>query len=264
MIALSDNQSIHSSKFRLYHCRYRGSQQFPFHCDHNSRISIVLSGAVREVVGNQEVYGTATSVVIKPSDARHLNEFHPNGARLLSIVWKDNAVPDFLNLPFLQSWKWQHQLDQSKAVTNFLQQVKQAQIAADLENGVIELVSHLSDSKPRRHQQPPQWLQRIAERLQDECQQVLQVQDIALEAGVHPVYLARIFRKFYQCSIKEYLHQCRIRQTVHQLASTDIALSHLAFDAGFADQSHLNRQFKKEMQLSPGQFRRLIKEVDLK
>lgn len=236
---------------------YAEAKKFPFHYDRYSRISIILSGGLREVVHDREEFGTAMSIVVKPCDAKHLNEFSPQGARILSIEWDADQTPDLLAIPSLANWQWRHGTAHAAAATQFLTQLYNAKKCSEIEAGIIDLIANLQVGKNSHFKTPPQWLQGIAERLCDEHAEPPQVQQLAAEAGVHPVYLARIFRQFYGCSIKDYLHQFRVRQAVHALASTDTPLVHVALDQGFADQSHLNRLFKREMGLSPGQFRKL-------
>lgn len=241
---------------------YTGQEKFPFHYDRHSRISIVISGVVREVVHQHESFGKAMSIVVKPSDARHSNEFHPKGARIISIGWNPNSSPDFLNITHLENYKWYHDTSQAAAAAQLLQELHQSNNAIELQSNIINFIANLDTIYHNsHHKNPPQWLQHIAERLEDECAKQLFVQDLAKEVGVHPVYLARIFRRFYACSIKDFLQKSRVRQAIHHLASTEEALAHIAFDAGFADQSHLNRLFKREMDISPGQFRKLTQKV---
>ena len=106
---------------------------------------------------------------------------------------------------------------------------------------------------------PPNWLLLLEERLRDEYQTNLRTCDLAKWLGVHPVYLARVFRKHYHTSIKTFLQERRIENVMQGLIASPTSLAHLAYDNGFADQSHLNRVFKKVIQTSPGKFRDLVK-----
>ena len=108
---------------------------------------------------------------------------------------------------------------------------------------------------------PPDWLWRVKEQLDDEYQQLILVQDLAESVDLHPVYLARIFRKCFGCSIKDYLQIVRLKRAIQMVASGRLPLTQIAYENGFADQSHLNRQFRKYFRISPGKFRGLIQEV---
>lgn len=70
------------------------------------------------------------------------------------------------------------------------------------------------------------------------------------------MHLAQSFRKFYNCTIGDYLRSLRIGFACRQLRRPEIPLSEIAFHAGFADQSHFSRTFKKTFGVPPTQYRR--------
>jgi AraC family transcriptional regulator len=80
---------------------------------------------------------------------------------------------------------------------------------------------------------------------------------VALDAGVHPVSLARAFRHHYGCTVGEYIRRLRIRYACDRLLGSDDSLVEIAYAAGFSHQAHLSRTFKRTLGLSPSQFRRL-------
>ena len=77
--------------------------------------------------------------------------------------------------------------------------------------------------------------------------------------GVHPVTLARGFRKAYGCSVGAYLRWLRVARAARRLAETEAPLAEVALAAGFADQSHFSNVFRRETGLSPSQFRRAVR-----
>lgn len=63
---------------------------------------------------------------------------------------------------------------------------------------------------------------------------------LATELGVHPVYLARVFRARHGCSVTESLSRRRLLSAVGPLLD-GLPSSRAAHEAGFADQSHFGR-----------------------
>jgi AraC family transcriptional regulator len=82
---------------------------------------------------------------------------------------------------------------------------------------------------------------------------------IAAEVDIHPVHMARVFRRHFGCSPGTYLRRLRVRQACRLLTETDRPLAHVALDLGYADQSHFTRTFKRSLGVPPGEYRRLTR-----
>jgi AraC family transcriptional regulator len=102
----------------------------------------------------------------------------------------------------------------------------------------------------------PGWWPRALELLHAEFQRDLRVCQVAAEIGIHPVHLARVFRRVCRQTPGEYVQRLRVRFASEKLALPDEGIAQIAAEAGFADQSHLARVFKKYTQMTPGAFRR--------
>jgi len=101
----------------------------------------------------------------------------------------------------------------------------------------------------------PQWLERVRNILEQRFAEPYKLSEIAAEAGVHPVHLAREFRKHYGSSVGEYLRKVRIEYACRELMGSNVAVTNIAFAAGFADQSHFSRTFKRLCGTTPGRYR---------
>ena len=131
----------------------------------------------------------------------------------------------------------------------------------EIKEKTIQLMASLFPERLDKQKTPPLWLQFIAEKVEENCHENFMVQDLAETADVHPVYLARAFRKHFGCTVKEYQHRQRLRRSLGQLAGREATLAHMAYDFGYADQAHFSRIFKREAGLSPGQFRKLLRKI---
>jgi len=65
------------------------------------------------------------------------------------------------------------------------------------------------------------------------------------------------FHERYGTSIGEYVRNARLDWAASRLVCGDEPLAALALEAGFADQSHLTRQFKRAYGLTPARWRAL-------
>ena len=82
---------------------------------------------------------------------------------------------------------------------------------------------------------------------------------LAADAGVHPVHLARVFRRHNGESIGSPLRRLKVLRAFEQLPDSRRALAEIALDSGFTDQSHLTRVFRQVAGRPPGAVRRLLK-----
>ena len=87
----------------------------------------------------------------------------------------------------------------------------------------------------------------------------LSLTGLARTVGVHPVHLARSFRHVHACSVGEYLRRMRVGFAERELASSDAPLSDVALRAGFCDQSHFSRTFKRLTGSTPAVWRSAVR-----
>ncbi len=216
---------------------------------------MVISGLVQEQAQGKEELGSAASVVVKSGDVKHANVFGPQGAKVLSIAIPDTSI---LGTHTVDGWCWYHGGPVSQEAVRFFRAYQsESAHPCVVEEGAYALVGALREATIRKpdHAVPPLWLQQIRERLHDTFTDSYSVSDLAREADIHPVYLTRMFRRYFGCSVTRYMQRLRVHQAANRLASSDQPMAQLALEAGFFDQSHLSRAFKMELGQTPGQFR---------
>ena len=96
----------------------------------------------------------------------------------------------------------------------------------------------------------------IARNIQDP----LKVEDLAAYCGLSYPWFARKFHQIYGMSCKEYIGKIRIRRVEHYLQFTDCDLNYISQHTGYADCSHLVRDFRKFRNTTPGQFRQAYRQ----
>jgi AraC-like DNA-binding protein len=103
--------------------------------------------------------------------------------------------------------------------------------------------------------QPPLWLGRAYELIRANYLRNLALNDVAGAVGVHPVTLAREFRRHYQCTVGELVRRERIAFACRALIKTETSIAGVAARAGFYDQSHFAKVFKRLMGMTPKCYR---------
>ena len=119
----------------------------------------------------------------------------------------------------------------------------------------LEMLGLLTRQGRSLERRPPKWLVRVVERLNEEFTGGLTSESLAAEAGVHPVHLAAVFRTFHNETIGDYVQKRRITLAALLLQDNEIPLTEIAYECGFADQSHFTRVFKRRVGMTPGAFR---------
>jgi len=90
--------------------------------------------------------------------------------------------------------------------------------------------------------------------IEQRFQERLPLASVAKRVGVHPVHLARTFRRVHQITFASYVRQLRIDFARRQLLGP-ATLSDIACAAGFCDQSHFSRCFKRHTGFTPAEYR---------
>jgi AraC family transcriptional regulator len=186
------------------------------------------------VVAGSEVFAGPSSISIKPPDVRHRDVYGRNGAVILSVSIDD---PDHwaAALP-PPEWNWRPLIRRDYG------ELLASLTAPDrLRDATFELLA-LGSRAPRRKGQPPRWLRMVEEQL---CERPdLSLSAVAAEAGVHPVYLARAFRRWYGVTPSAFRLVQRTSSAIGAALWSGKAASTIAHDVGFADQSHMARSIR--------------------
>ncbi|WP_184720111.1 AraC family transcriptional regulator [Caulobacter sp.] len=128
--------------------------------------------------------------------------------------------------------------------------------ALSLEGLSLELAAQALTPTPESDNRPP-WLDEAETYLADSFDQPIGVADLARVAGVHPVHLARGYRRWLGAAPGDRLRTRRLERAADLLMRGRDPIGEIALASGFCDQSHLNRQFLKAYGVTPGEFARL-------
>lgn len=98
---------------------------------------------------------------------------------------------------------------------------------------------------------------RAREFLDENFTRVVRSSELEQVSGLDRYALSRHFRAVFATSPHRYLLMRRL-QKARAMISTGLPLAQIATEVGFADQSHLQRQFKHAYGLTPGRWAKLV------
>jgi len=112
---------------------------------------------------------------------------------------------------------------------------------------------HLGTSGSAQGKRAPR-LTRAADFIRQNCTRPLRLEEICVAASLSPSHLIRAFKAEHGLTPHAYQLNCRIEFCRSQLRAGH-SLAEVALAAGFSDQAHFQRSFKKLVAATPGQYR---------
>lgn len=244
----------------LAECEYEPGLQIRTHSHDLARFNLVMRGGFTDSNGRREREVRAGTLLFRAAGETHRHAIPSGGATCflveMSTDWlararEQGAVIDqpglfrgglLLHLAY-------------RLHGEFLKRDEVAPLA--IEAILLGMVAESSRRAARAERRPPLWLEQAREMLHAAFQERLTLSGIAETVGVHPVHLARAFRECYGCTIGDYVRQLRLDFACEQMRTTDFPFSELALAAGFYDQSHFCKLFKRHTGLTPVEYRNL-------
>jgi len=255
-------QTLGASGFRFTEKHYKTDAELPAHSHELSHFCFVLDGLYAERIGSRSYERAPTALVFYPPDVNHAEKHGSAGRHFLVEIDAQNLerVRDYgarLTDPVLLAddaalWLASRMYREFRDVDEFSGLV--------LESSCFELLVNASRSRrPTSERRPPKWLVRVKEYVCDNFVEPPGLSELARAAGVHPTHLARSFRRFENCTIGDYVRRIRIEKAKQLMMSTKASLAEIALAAGFADQTHFTRSFKRSTGMTPAGFRSIFK-----
>ena len=233
-------------------------RKLPSHAHEMPFFWLMLGGDYAERYGRQMVQARPFTFAFRPAGVPHQDEIGPRGVRLFGIEvgpgWRKSLQADSGSLEVAQDSDGGELLWLGLKVYRATRGPVEAHDLV-LESLLAELLGAVAHPRQAAGKAAPPWLGRVIEKLRAECCQRVTLDDLAREAGVHPVHLSRVFRRCTGRGIGEHVHQLRIRAACEQMLEPGKPLAEISLETGFADQSHFTRAFRRVAGISPGAFR---------
>jgi AraC-like DNA-binding protein len=111
----------------------------------------------------------------------------------------------------------------------------------------------LEGANRRSMREPAAWVGTITRRLREDA--TLKVSELAKEVRLHPSWVGSAYRHATGEGLQETAARFRVERATRLLRETGQPYVSIAFEAGFCDQSHMNRTFRRVFGRSPAVVR---------
>ena len=242
--------------FRIIEKSYSAGAALALHEHETAYVSFLLAGAYVEVSRLEERNCSSGTVIWHPKNEAHADRFHSAGGHMLDLeidpAWLDDAAQELK--PVSRARMFCGGLPYSLGLRMYRDLSGHSHGVQDI---ATELLGFFFTGPLESH--PPGWFNR-ALRICDEIEdQRLSLASLALAVGVHPVHVARSFRRFLGYTFGDHLAKIRIRKAFELLLNSRRPIVDVAYACGFADHAHLCRAFKQSTGLTPSAFRESVR-----
>jgi len=252
-------KSLQVPGFILSERKYPPSFETPLHSHRRALFCLAIEGAYTARYGPRTCTCEPSSLLFYAPDEIHSDRFHDSGGRFFIIEidtwWLEKAREQVAIIDSSADFSGG---DLTLFALNLYKEFLETDDVSPLivEGLMLALIGKISRSaRATLGAHAPRWLEQARELMRDRFRETLTLAEIASEVGVNPTYLSRVFQQHYQSTIGEYLRRLRIEFACHALITSNAPLCQIALAAGFSDQSHFTRLFKRQMGLPPAKYR---------
>lgn len=235
------------------------------HLHESASISFLMAGSYAEYFERQNQIRQPQTLVVRPAGGFHSVEYcRHQPVQILNLQMDSAFVSRFSSLAKVldssNSWRSENIVWLGNRLARELSQIDEFSALA-IEAIALELLVEISrQSSTNDEFKSSAWLNRAKDFLHDNFSETVGLEEVARAVGVHPVHLARVFRRQFGYTMGEYVRRLRLEFAKREISATNKPLCEIALSAGFSDQSHLNKTFKNLVGITPYQYRRMSRQ----
>lgn len=227
----------------------RSNASVPEHAHEWPVLSIFVLGSYFNETALGKTLIAGPSAILYQAGAAHRNLVGPRGFEQIEIEFD----PDWLGralMPLVPVSQW---LGGSAAAdSRTLARLCALEVDGNRLRATLRTFMHGASSHQRQIKDPV-WMNTITQCLSEDA--TVSVDDLARKAGRHPSWLGTAYRHASGERLSETAARLRVERAARLLRETDQSGADIAQEAGFCDQSHMNRTFRRLLGRVPSAVR---------
>lgn len=246
------------SGLRLAERRYPRDFKTPRHSHPEAYFCLILDGTSTQTFGLKSRYREPHAALFYPPNELQSESFGVRGSSIFNVeldsrwqhYFRDYCVIGDESICFRGgSVAWL----MSRLYGEFRRMSHASSLT--IEGLTLEIIAEASRKLTAPESRGAHWLEEARDILHDRFAENMSLEAIAQLVDVHPVHLASSFRGRYYCTIGDYRRRLRVEFACRELSRSSLPLAEIALAAGFSNQSHFSRIFKRLMGVTPSQYR---------
>lgn len=261
-------------RVELMHAAYV-TQTFPRHSHDGFAVGVIERGTLGFSYRGENVVAPAGTINLANPDEPHTGHAATDAGwtyRMfyLDADWLQEAAREMADrpqsIPFFQAGVIRDD-DLAASIRALHVSLEQAEISSlERESRFLGMLCHLigrhADAPPplRGLGRERHTLRQVLRHIDEHLSENVSLAQLASVAGLSPFHFLRVFRSEVGISPHGYVTQMRIR-SARALLRKGWPIAAAAQEAGFADQSHFTRSFKRLTGVTPGQYRKIVQDL---
>ena len=216
----------------------------PEHAHDWPLLSLFVIGAYSNETEIGEKFISGPSAVFYRAGAAHRNTIAAVGFEQIEIEFDPTWLGRRL-LPTVPVRQWIG--GRAGAEARQLARACDGELSESLFRAALQRFLLAASQQPEGERVP--WIGTITRRLREDS--TLKITDLAGEVGRHPSWVGSAYRQASGEGLQETAARFRVERATRLLRETAQPYASIALEAGFCDQSHMNRTFRRVLGRSP-------------
>ncbi len=250
--------TIACGPFLVTNALFPAAHRLDKHFHDRTVLGVTVAGEWDSIVGATRLANAPGMLHVEPAGDCHVNQFGDQGAHVM-VIQPDHS--DTLLQPFKALLADAFRVRVGLPGIQIAERLRRELCWQDdltplaIESLCLELLVAASRSQRAPKGPAPAWLLRTVDYAHAQFLERPSLRELGDMAGVSPEHFNREFSRLYRMSAAQYLRRLRLEWAAERLRKPDQSLAEIASAAGFADQSHFTRWFKRQFGMTPAAFR---------